>query len=584
MRGLLIVIFIVLSRQVLLQKKKEGGIDMRRKRAYVGVVLGIIGLAVVSFLLVARGGGEESNSQISSPAPAGSGAPPEAVAGGSVSYGEQFCTPIERTRVDFGVLNDVRILLATYSVFEETAQDPELLLRSAVETIFGYLGVPASDIPGWVHEIVNRELASNPSRPDFSVLNEVYEELILDPRYSDLKDPSRLEALIETSIRGVIDALGDPFANYVSADALQAGATSNDGRYRGIGIGVGSNDKGEIVISSVFEGSPAERAKLRANDVILEVNGLSIEQCNVSQFILRVKGLSDPRLILTIARESTTSTERDILTDIEVIMENIKQLGLSTYPGIELPDGRGSTIKDIRYNCNGAHGLGMPCPFVDADGDGTPDILYVAIHEFTDQMWMDLQYFLQGTDLSVFSGVVIDVRDNGGGLVKSVVAAVDFFLPTDDYIYITRNANGIINRTRSNVVTYIDPDVPIVILTNKDSYSGAELFPAALRDNGRAIIVSRDERTGGKGTVNKHYTLRLGEYGAVYVSFLLWLTPSGEVIEAQDLDNDGYYETGGLTPDIRVEWSDQDFNENSRDVNYDPTLWAALDYLKEHAK
>lgn len=497
----------------------------------------------------------------------------------------QFCTKSERTNIDFGVLNDVRSILARYSVFEGTAQDPELLLRSTLESVFAFLGVPDTQIPAWAHAIIDEELASASylRPPDFSVLNDVYNELILDPQYADLEDPSRLEALVEDSIRGVIDALGDPFARYVPADLWQSGAAEGSGRYLGIGIGVKTNSRGEITISSVGDGTPAQSAKLKPEDSILVVNGLSTQQCTVRQFILQVKALSDPRLNLTIARDSLLSTERDVFEDIEVVMQEIQQVHLSTYPGIELPDGRGSTTADIPYRCNGASTVGLPCPFADEDGNGIPDILYIRIHSFSDQMENDLEYFLANTDLSLFRGVVVDVRDNPGGRVAATINTVDFFLPTSDYIYSTQNAAGTITRFRQNSVTYLDEDTPLVILVDRDSFSGAELFPAALRDNGRAIIVSRDERTGGKGTVNQYYTLRGGEYGAVYVSILLWFTPSGDIIELQE-DEYGRYVSGGLSPDIRIEWSDEDISRNDRDVNYDPTLEAAIDYIESHGK
>ena len=493
----------------------------------------------------------------------------------------QFCVPVERDNIDFSILNDVRIILEQESVFTDTAQNPELLLRSALETVFSYLGVPNSEIPQWANDIINEELARNPETPDFSILNQVYQGLLQDPQYSDLQEPSRREELIEVSVRGVIDALGDPFANYMPADLWQSGAADSSGRYRGMGVTVQQDDEG-IGIGSVLSGSPAERSGIKAGDVILGVNNLSTENCNIRQFILRIKNIDNPTMNLKIARESSTSTKDKVL-EITVTMEQIKQIFLSTYPGIELPNGRGNTTKDLTYRCNGGSlTVGLPCPFADLDNDGISDILYIRIHSFDDQMEHDLRYFLENINPSSFRGAIVDVRGNLGGLVSTTINAVDFFLPTNDVIYTNRNARGRIITTKSNKVTYLPPDMPLVILMNKDSYSAAELFSAALSDHERAIIVSRDERSGGKGSVNDYFTLRNGEYGAVYVSIAMWLTPNREAIEAQDLDNDGYYEIGGLRPDIHVPWSDEDFTKGNQDVNYDPTLQAALDYIFKH--
>ena len=124
----------------------------------------------------------------------------------------------------------------------------------------------------------------------------------------------------------------------------------------------------------------------------------------------------------------------------------------------------------------------------------------------------------------------------------------------------------------------------VVILVNKNSYSGAELFPAALRDNGRATVISPDDRTGGKGTINRVFELKGGKQGALYIAFAIYLTPSGNMVEKLDLDKDGYYEIGGIAPDIKVNWTSDDFIENGRNPNYDPTLFEAIEYIRKHPR
>ena len=281
------------------------------------------------FILVAcgSGGGTSSSSPIATSTHPGTES--EQTTSASVRFAEpQFCVPVERDNIDFSILNDVRILLELESVFTDTAQNPELLLRSALETVFNYLGVPSSEIPQWANDIIDEELARNPETPDFSILNQVYQGLLQNPQYSDLKDPSRREELVEVSVLGVIDALGDPFASYMPADLWQSGAADNSGRYRGMGVTVQQDDEG-IGIGSVLSGSPAERSGIKAGDVILGVNNLSTENCNIRQFVLRIKNIDNPTMNLKIARESSTSTKDEVL-EITVTMEQIKQLFLST--------------------------------------------------------------------------------------------------------------------------------------------------------------------------------------------------------------------------------------------------------------
>ena len=515
--------------------------------------------------------------------------PPEEPAGENSN--NNFCVEVERDNIDFGVANDLHLLLKLKSVFYDENVSADYVLTETLKEMFSYLGVYSSDIPGWARDIVDEEIAraeATGDDPDFSVLNDIYEKLIEDPAYSDLEEPSRTEEFLEVVFNGIIEALGDPFSSYMKAEHWKTGFASNTGRYQGVGIATTTNSRGEIAISSVSEGQPAEKAGLKIGDAILKVNGKNTSNCTNQQFVLQVRALEEQTLKLEIAREVPGTTDREIVT-IEVTKEQVEEFDLSTYPAVELPNNRGTTLEGVPYRC-GKSGAGLPCPFADNDGDGVPDTLYVKIHSFTDQMRIDLEYALQKLDeeygLDSFEGVVVDVRDNPGGLVSATLDAVDFFLDTDDVIFIQRNKASsdrepIESRLRQNEVTYIPADTPIAVLMNDQSASGSEVFAAALRDNNRAVIVNRDERSRGKGTVNRWWALEDGDYGAVYVSIGMWLTPKGEFIETRDEDNDGYDEVGGLKPDIRVLWDDNDYARNNRDVNYDPTLNKALEYLNK---
>jgi carboxyl-terminal processing protease len=522
----------------------------------------------------------------------GAGTTPGASSTTAVSQTEEeFCIEIRRTMVDFGVANDLHLMLKLHSVFYNEGVSANYILNDTLKEIFSYLGVYETDIPQWARDVVDREIARAEAEgdyPDFSVFNKVYNELIEDPAYEDLKEPSRLEEFLEVVFRGIIEALGDPFSDYMRAEHWQTGFASTLGRFEGVGISTTTNSRGEISISSVSEGAPAEKAGLKIGDAILKVNGKSTSNCTNQQFVLQMRGMQEKTIELYIAREIAGTMERENLT-IHVTKEEVKEFDLSTYPAVDLPDNRGTTLEGVPYRC-GRSGAGIPCPFADNDGDGVSDILYVKIHEFTDQMRLDLEHALQELDqrygLDSFEGVVVDVRDNHGGLVSSTVGAVDFFMSTDDVIFIQRNKSRfggepIAIQTRHNRVTYIPADTPIVVIMNENSFSGAEVFAAALRDNGRAVIVNASNRSGGKGTVNVWQTLRKGEYGAVFVSTGMWLTPNGEFVETRDEDDDGYDELGGLKPDIHVPWTDNDYSKNNRDVNYDPTLSAALEWLAE---
>ncbi|MEX0869951.1 MAG: S41 family peptidase [Candidatus Spechtbacterales bacterium] len=494
-----------------------------------------------------------------------------------------FCPKVERTKVDFSVANDVVFALKEYSVFQDTAQDPEHLLNSGLETVFRFLGVRSSNIPQWARDIVEEEVqrANNVDNLNFAVLNDVVDRLRDNPKYDDLNDPSRVEELLDAFIRGIIDGVGDPFANYIQAEdwiLMDRGQRTFTGSFVGMGVTLSQNSRGEISVSSVMTGSPAERSGLKTGDAILSVNGLDATECSNRQFSLRLRAIEDLALKLEIAREEFGTTERETM-EIDLAREEIPQPNLATYPGVDLPDGRGSTLDDIPYRCGRSGGLGDPCPFDDENGD--PKIFYIQLRSFTQQSAEDLRYVLENIDQSQFEGVVFDIRDNGGGLVRAWIDMANMLMSTDGYIRVERTADGVTTRTRGTEGSLLREDLPMAIIMNGDSYSASEALAAALRDNGRAVIVNREKSSGGKGTTNRYLSLRDGDYGALYVSIQYFLTPNEEMIEKMDTNGDGHYDVGGLAPDIHVPWTNEDFSKNSRDVNYDRTLKAALEWLED---
>lgn len=519
---------------------------------------------------------------------------------------DQFCQEIKRSEPDFSVLNDLRTALKLYSIFRDTAGDSELILNETLNSMFSYLGVYSTNIPQWARDIVDKEIAraqAANSEPDFSVLSQVYDELVKDPAYSDLKDPSRLEEFIEVLINGAIEALGDPFANYVRADYWKAGYANYSGQFEGFGFSYDFNDKSEIVIQSVVKGSPMERAGIKTGDFFVKVDGKSLENCTRELFSMTLRGYEKDNVKFDVERAKPGTFEREAFA-VEVRREAIKNMDVITYPGVDLPNNRGNTADELKYRCGNSAAIGSPCPFDNEDGE--PVILYIQIKAFNPIQADDLEYVLNNIDQSKFEGVVLDMRDNGGGSVVSWIKTANMLMSTDGYIRTTKTTNRgwgvlgghygssggkvttsfeedgiVVARLQGKNEAILRQDLPMTILLNKDSYSASEASAAALRGNGRAVIVSRDERSGGKGTTNIHLELRRGDYGAVYVSIAFFLTPDGEMIEKQDLDKDGHYEVGGLKPDIHVPWSNEDFRKNGRDVNYDPTLNTSLEYIRE---
>lgn len=488
--------------------------------------------------------------------------------------GAPFCEPPKIREVDFTVLEEVDFIVRTYSVFTspefrdvfgDTKKDQSYLMRNTLHTLFGFLAEP---VPAWAQALVEQEISSG--NYDYGVFNTIYGRIVTDSKYAYLKDPQKKEELLKVSIEGMIKALGDPFTAYLPPDYwILSNQGSSEGRYRGLGVSLSKNGRGEVVLDSVAPGEPAANAGLRSGDAIVAVDGKTTYDCSVQQFILTIKARQDPAMTLTIRRALTGDIQQ-----VQLIMEDIRVRDLVTYPGVDLPDGRGSTMDKFPYYA----------PIRDRSGNEVRGILYLGMKEFTVQMAEDLRYALEHLDTSAFSGIIVDLRGNPGGRLDAIMNSVDYFLSDAELIVTTKYVGGSATELKQDKWDLVPEKIPVVILVDKNSASGAELFPSALHDNGRAIIISNDERTAGKGSVNNHYTLRKGKYGALYVSIGLWYTPSGQLIEAQDRDKDGIYEIGGLKPDIKVDWTDEDIRENQRNPAWwDPTILAAIDYLHEHA-
>ncbi len=517
-------------------------------------ICGVFVLAVFLFTACSGGGGGGSTPVSTPPI---------------TSSSDPFCKARETKDVDFSVLNNVVSIIQRESVFRDIASDEERLMRGALDRVFAFL---ATSTPSWARDIVEQEITRantfNDS-PDFSVLNNVFNELAKDPRYRDLNDPDQKEALLKASVEGIIETLEDPFASYATAEEYALGRLNFSGTYRGMGVSLGRNFKSEITIDRVERGSAAEKGGLETGDVIIAVDGKSTAKCTVNQFIIEIKTRSNPKLEMKIRRNNEEK-------DITVTMEDIKPRDVISCPGFELPDKRGISTQDLAY----------ACPFLDRDGNPVTDIAYIKIKHFTSPAHEDFTKILKNLDQENLKGIIIDLRDNPGGGLREIREEVDYFLQGPKTILIERSEfrnntpSGVTTIHTSNKIDLVDPALTVVILVNQNSFSGAELFPAALRDNGRAVIISRDERTGGKGTINRVFELNGGKDGALYIAVAIYLTPNGDMVEKLDLDKDGYFEIGGIMPDIKVDWTSRDFIENGRNPNWDPTLFEAIEFIR----
>ncbi|GMV85830.1 MAG: peptidase S41 [Dehalococcoidia bacterium] len=364
---------------------------------------------------------------------------------------------------------------------------------------------------------------------------------IVDLLQSEYVDKATLdeEALRSAAIQGIITALNDSHTQYLTPAELKSGALSLESSYDGIGASV-SDTSGQITIVTPFRNSPAEEAGIRQGDIVLEVDGESMEGWTTEQAVERIRGPQGTPVTLKV-RHSDGVEETITITRGQIPVESV-----FTEPNLEVIPGESGTA------------------LVGRDGNPVTDIGYVNISQFHDRTVSELKTKLGEVEKQGYIGLIVDLRGNPGGLLQATVEVADEFL--DQGVIISEvDADG---KTQSWSARQggIATEIPLVILTDAGSASGAEVLAAALRDNGRGQIVG--VRSFGKGTVNQLQELKnCGDpdgCGALYLSVGRWLTPNGEQIEGL-----------GVKPDIEVPMTYDEYLDQG-----DIQLFTAIEVLQ----
>lgn len=320
------------------------------------------------------------------------------------------------------------------------------------------------------------------------------------------------------AIDGSLETLDDPNSFFVPPSHRFI-LDDLDGSFEGIGAVVDLNDQGYLVIVEPLEGRPADLAGLQAGDVVLAVDGSSIQGMSLWEIIALIRGPEGTSVQLTIRREGVEEP-----FDIEIIRQRIE-------------------IETVEYRLleNG--------------------IAYLQLTEFNAIAADKVQAAL--TDLLAQNprGLILDLRDNPGGFVTSVEAIGEEFLPAGLLFYETSKDGEREEHTISG--TGLATDIPLVVLINAGSASASEILAGAVQDRGRGVLIG--VQSFGKGSVQIEHTLSDGS--GLRVTTAHWFTPDGREIDGE-----------GLTPDIVVEFTPED-----EEAGRDPQLDAAVEYLLQEA-
>lgn len=316
-------------------------------------------------------------------------------------------------------------------------------------------------------------------------------ETLMNNYYLDELDSDEIETWL---YKGAIAGLGDPYAAYYTEEEYQSLRDSTNGSYCGIGVEISQNiSTGIVTITRVFEDSPAMEAGLCPGDILYKVEDMEVTGQDLTMVVSMIKGQEDTEVAISVVRDG----EEDYL-EFQVKRRTIEIQTVSS----DILEGQ---------------------------------IGYISITSFDDVTSDQFIKALDELEAQGIKGLIVDLRDNGGGLVSSVCAILDRLLPEGLIVY-TEDKYGNREEETSDGENYFDK--PMAVLVNGNSASASEIFAGAIKDYEMGPLVGT--KTYGKGIVQKIYPLSDGT--AVKLTVSKYYTPKGNNIHEI-----------GIEPDVEIE-------------------------------
>ena len=353
-------------------------------------------------------------------------------------------------------------------------------------------------------------------------------------------DKSKLDPqkMLNGAIEGMVQSLGDPFTLYLPPTQNTSFKQGLAGQFSGIGAELGTKDK-DIIVISPLDGSPAQKAGIKAGDTIVKVDGQSTAGWSLSQAVDKIRGPKGTDVTLTVIHRNDNKQ-----IDVQITRDVIT---------VKSVDGWVKKAKDIDL-------INQSAVIKNSDDSS---VAYIRLSQFgdnTNKDWLALVNKLN-SDIqkqSNFKGIILDLRNNPGGYLTDAQFIASEFLNQGSPVVI--EDNGISQQTLSVDKQGIFTDAtkyPLVVLINKGSASASEIVAGALRDQGRARLIG--ETSFGKGTIQQAEDL--GNGAGIHVTIAKWLTPNGTWVNGK-----------GLTPDISV-------SQDQKDQSHDTQLEKAVEEL-----
>ncbi len=378
-----------------------------------------------------------------------------------------------------------------------------------ITTIFGYHYI--SDGNGKL-----MLLGTDVADEDIETLLQTYREVIDEYYLGEINE----DDLKEGAVRGYVEGLEDPYTEYISKEEMEEYMQDTLGNYVGIGIYMTTNTQnGHIVVLATMKGSPAETAGLKPGDEIIKVNDEDCTTKNSTEVSNKIKGEEGTTVKLEILRDNQTLT-------FEVKRENIK---VNPVEGKVLSDNIG----------------------------------YIKFTSFDETTAEDFKTKYQDLAKQNIKSLIIDLRNNGGGLVEQAVDIADYFLEKDQVILyeVDKKQNEILEVSENDPII----NMPVVILTNENTASASEILAGALKDYGKATIVGTT--TYGKGVIQEILTFKDGS--GLKITTKEYQTPNHNKINKV-----------GIQPDEVVKLPDTVEDESDIPEDQDTQLQKAIEILK----
>lgn len=381
------------------------------------------------------------------------------------------------------------------------------------------------------------------AQPKFQDVIEAFEALLLirQDYYKEVSTAELLRAYFkEGNVQAMLDALPDSYNSYLPPDRYSKFKEGTEGTFEGIGILFGLRD-GKMTIINPIEGTPAFRAGLLPGDIIVAVDGLTVDGLTTDEVSSKIKGKKGTTVVLTIERGSEGKR-----IDFSIVRDTI-------------------TDQPVRYYML----------------DDISKIGYIELRSFTSRNAAEqMENAIRSLQSRGMKGLILDIRYNGGGLVNMAVDIGGLFAGREVILY-TRGRDGVkdpVISTKSKLV-----NVPVICMVNEYSASASEILAGALQDHKAATILGT--KTFGKGLVQTYFPISNG--AAVGLTTQVYLTPAGKEITAET----------PIVPDIIVEVTEEQLAELRSQVTekkpeemtaealmridpaMDPQLKAAIDEL-----